>query len=646
MSVLTSKTELSFVTDLDWFHVVDISDNTGSPQGTSKKIRRGNILLGYTGFDSRYYTETEVNNFFSGTVPIVGYNRADWDNALQPDGDGSQLTNLPQDWDGVLNGRNVQVTNFQELYLHGYYDGSDISATSDAPYINMLNNTLSKSIQLGVGQISLTIDGASIYTDDSIVANNFVGNGSNLTGVELLSNKGQANGYVPLNGFGLIDSQYLPDSLDEILEYADLASFPTTGETGKLYVALDTNYVYRWSGSTFIQVGGGQIPVDSVFGRTGVITAQSSDYSAFYLGLTDKATDSELLDGLNSTQFIRSDQSDAMNGTLTAQGLTFNQPLNFFQPTTHNDKILFIGGNGLGDRDWSNIFLYSGGVFRINDNDIWHAGNDGSNSGLDADLLDGLQGSQYLNTSSTAQTKSGLLNLDALRVKGASGRFRSVSDGTNVIEWGLDNGTRQSYLGNVSGQWKWQIESGDWYFTDGSANRVSIGRISGNISTVGNITSSDNILANGSSSDISVEARRDTLRFSRLSANGSGGALVLSDDSISATIIRGYGNSDFYSTITATNFILRSDERLKNSIEPYKSKPINVHWKTFVLDSDKTERVQLGAIAQELEKEHPEFVITSDKDEKSIAYIDLLIAKNAELESRIEKLESLILNQK
>ena len=36
-----------------------------------------------------------------------------------------------------------------------------------------------------------------------------------------------------------------------ILEYANLASFPTTGETGKLYIALDTNLVYRWTGSTY-----------------------------------------------------------------------------------------------------------------------------------------------------------------------------------------------------------------------------------------------------------------------------------------------------------------------------------------------------------------------------------------------------------
>lgn len=43
----------------------------------------------------------------------------------------------------------------------------------------------------------------------------------------------------------------------DVLEFTNLASFPVTGETGKIYVALDTNFTYRWSGSAYVQVGGG-----------------------------------------------------------------------------------------------------------------------------------------------------------------------------------------------------------------------------------------------------------------------------------------------------------------------------------------------------------------------------------------------------
>ena len=44
----------------------------------------------------------------------------------------------------------------------------------------------------------------------------------------------------------------------DVLEFADLASFPATGEQGKIYVTLDTNFTYRWSGSAYVQIGGGE----------------------------------------------------------------------------------------------------------------------------------------------------------------------------------------------------------------------------------------------------------------------------------------------------------------------------------------------------------------------------------------------------
>ena len=77
---------------------------------------------------------------------------------------------------------------------------------------------------------------------------------------ENTANKGVANGYVPLDSSSKIASTYLPSYVDDILEFANLASFPVTGETGKIYVALDTNLTYRWSGSAYVQVGGGAIP--------------------------------------------------------------------------------------------------------------------------------------------------------------------------------------------------------------------------------------------------------------------------------------------------------------------------------------------------------------------------------------------------
>lgn len=65
---------------------------------------------------------------------------------------------------------------------------------------------------------------------------------------------GVANGIAPLGADSKIASTYLPSYVDDILEYDDLASFPATGETGKIYVAKDTNLTYRWSGTTYVEI--------------------------------------------------------------------------------------------------------------------------------------------------------------------------------------------------------------------------------------------------------------------------------------------------------------------------------------------------------------------------------------------------------
>lgn len=38
------------------------------------------------------------------------------------------------------------------------------------------------------------------------------------------------------------------------MEYASQSAFPATGETGKIYVALDNNRTYRWSGSAYVEI--------------------------------------------------------------------------------------------------------------------------------------------------------------------------------------------------------------------------------------------------------------------------------------------------------------------------------------------------------------------------------------------------------
>ena len=101
------------------------------------------------------------------------------------------------------------------------------------------------------------------------------------------SQKGAANGVAPLDGSAKISSTYLPSYVDDVLEYSSLAAFPVTGETGKIYIALDTNKCYRWSGSTYIYITSGA--VDSVNGKTGVVVLTKAD-----IGLSNVDNTSDL----------------------------------------------------------------------------------------------------------------------------------------------------------------------------------------------------------------------------------------------------------------------------------------------------------------------------------------------------------------
>jgi hypothetical protein len=70
------------------------------------------------------------------------------------------------------------------------------------------------------------------------------------------NNKGSANGYASLDGGGKVPAAQLPAFVDDVLEFANLAGFPASGSGGILYVAIDTNIVYRWTGTAYVATNG------------------------------------------------------------------------------------------------------------------------------------------------------------------------------------------------------------------------------------------------------------------------------------------------------------------------------------------------------------------------------------------------------
>lgn len=71
---------------------------------------------------------------------------------------------------------------------------------------------------------------------------------------DLLDALNAPNGVATLDSGGKVPAAQLPAYVDDVLEYASTAAFPATGEAGKIYVALDTNKTYRWSGSGYVEI--------------------------------------------------------------------------------------------------------------------------------------------------------------------------------------------------------------------------------------------------------------------------------------------------------------------------------------------------------------------------------------------------------
>jgi hypothetical protein len=78
-----------------------------------------------------------------------------------------------------------------------------------------------------------------------------------------VSEKGTANGVATLDASGLVPSSQLPSYVDDVIEgyfyngkfYKESAHTTViSGEQGKIYVSLDTNIEYRWSGSSWVNI--------------------------------------------------------------------------------------------------------------------------------------------------------------------------------------------------------------------------------------------------------------------------------------------------------------------------------------------------------------------------------------------------------
>jgi hypothetical protein len=180
----------------------------------------------------------------------------------------------------------------------------------------------------GTGTVSgLSLSGSVTTSGNLTLGGTLSVTSGNVTGAlgytpENSANKGIANGYASLDGGGLVPSTQLPSYVDDVLEFADLAAFPASGTTGKIYVALDTNKIYRWSGATYIEVSP---TVGTIWGG---ITGTLSNQTDLQNALNTKQNN------LSGTGFVKS----------TAGTISYDTATYYPYPT--GDTTQYVGGDG------------------------------------------------------------------------------------------------------------------------------------------------------------------------------------------------------------------------------------------------------------------------------------------------------------
>lgn len=149
-----------------------------------------------------------------------------------------------------------------------------------------------------------------------------------------ISTKGQPGGLAELDSTGKVPAAQLPSYVDDVLEFSTKAQFPQIGETGKIYVAKDTNLTYRWTGTQYLEISQslalGETPSTAYSGDKGKVNrdALNSMPTKLTSYLTPTTSTGELVkinykyaakDGLNYGP-LQDDNIDIPSATTTNAG--------------------------------------------------------------------------------------------------------------------------------------------------------------------------------------------------------------------------------------------------------------------------------------------------------------------------------------
>lgn len=293
------------------------------------------------------------------------------------------------------------------------------------------------------------------------------------------------------------DGSYYKGDDKNIIQFSDawLRINPSNDFTNGIYcgsgiLRTDGEFQVGGSGANFKVTASGAMTVLGTSVLTGLLTANAgvgttfigldrgssvSDATTVFSGVSAPAN--SIVVASNTTG--STGYPSAFGGGMYVRGATETRDFAFWRNNSDNNSGLYAGHKSGTTWVW---------------NKLWHQGNDGIGSGLDADKIHNF-----------GRTASG----------DRWGNF-VINETSGVIEIGR-------YI--------------DFHNTDGDTSD-NTGRLDNTTNGILRWTSS-------SATDI-IEVYNSSTEFAQLAANASGGYLILSDDALTNTIIRGYGDSEFY----------------------------------------------------------------------------------------------------
>lgn len=204
---------------------------------------------------STYDLVTNGITFRQNSTPCVSWNTVKSGNNIYMD---IRIANATASMDGLMSKEDYVELN---TTIPGQIEDLKEADSNINNRIDDLDDKIDKEIadrEAEIDRIENKFDGVTDKLEDALqkeIEDRKAGDTTITNSLNaFISTKGQPGGLAELDSTGKVPAAQLPSYVDDVLEFSTKDQFPQTGETGKIYVAKDTNLTYRWTGTQYLEI--------------------------------------------------------------------------------------------------------------------------------------------------------------------------------------------------------------------------------------------------------------------------------------------------------------------------------------------------------------------------------------------------------